>query len=86
MPSSSSSSDSFDSSGSGGDGGSRPGLAADDMVDGLVEELEEWNARQQASMVEAAAAASAAASAAPASVYDDDSRPRPKTRQDIIRR
>ena len=46
----------------------------DNGVEGLVGEMLEWNSRQQASMMDCT------------STLGDDTRPRPKTRQDNIRR
>ena len=45
----------------------------DVTVDGIIEEMVEWNSRQQAAMLEC-------------SSYEDETRPRPKTRQDNPRR
>ena len=46
----------------------------DNGVEGLVGEMLEWNSRQQAAIMDCT------------STLDDDTRPRPKTRQDNIRR
>ena len=53
---------------------SRPDDVDNAGVEGLVSEMLEWNSRQQASMMDCT------------STLDDDTRPRPKTRQDNIRR